>query len=289
MLVKEERHRRIIEWVNNEISINIKDLQNRLQVSMMTVWRDLDYLEKKGVIQRVRGGIMKKGGNTENEPFFESKRGMYNEQKRAIAEYAAAHFVQDNEIIILEGGTTVAGMVPLLDRPGLTIMTNGLDALVQAARLLPDINVICCGGMLRSLSLTFVGPQAESFFSGFHAHKFFLCASGLDLSSGITDPNPLEIQVKRAMHHSAEKTILLLDSSKFNVRSLSQIVPLDEIDILVTDCQAPKDILDALSAQGVEVHIVDEPTGTSEREQPPEADPETKDETAPGTGVEDSA
>lgn len=274
MLVKEERHRRITDWVNHEISINIKDLQERLQVSMMTVWRDLDFLEKKGVIQRVRGGIMKKGILTDDEPFFESKRRVYNEQKGAIAEYAATHFVQDNEIIILEGGTTVANMVPFLKRAGLTLMTNGLNVLAQASRLLPEINVICCGGMLRNKSLTFVGPQAESFFNGFHAHKFFLCASGLDLSSGITDHNLLEIQVKRAMHRSSDKTILLLDSSKFNVRSLSQIIPLDEIDALITDRHAPKDILDAISAQGIEVYIVDEQARNTVSEHSSELDPD---------------
>ncbi len=278
MLVKEERYRRITEWVDREISININDLQKRLQVSMMTVWRDLDYLEKKGVIQRVRGGIMKKGVDTDDEPLFESKRRMYNEQKRAIAEYAATHFVQDNEIIILEGGTTVASMVPFLNRSGLTLMTNGLNAVVRASHLLPDINVMCCGGMLRSKSRTFVGPLAETFFGGFHAHKFFLCATGFDLGSGITDPNLLEIQVKRAMHKSAEKTILLLDSSKFKVRSLSQIIPLNEIDTLVTDSRAPKDMLDAIRAEGIDIHIADEHASPLIDEASPDAEPVLEEE-----------
>ena len=70
---------------------------------------------------------------------------------------------------------------------------------------------MCCGGMLREKSRTMVGPQAETFFANFHANKFFLGATGINPIDGVTDPNPLEIQVKRAMHNCAEQTILLLE------------------------------------------------------------------------------
>ena len=110
---------------------------------------------------------------------------------------------------------------------------------------------------MREKSRTFVGPQAEGFFVDFHAHTFFLGATGISLSAGITDPSPLEIQVKRTMNRCAEKTILLLDSSKFEFRSLSQIIPLEEIDALVTDSSAPRQVLDRLCDIGITVHIAE--------------------------------
>lgn len=224
----------------------------------MTIWRDLSQLEKMGYIQRVRGGAIKSGLPEGFEPLFESKERLYNQQKKRIAQYAAEHLITKDEIIIFEGGTTVGQVVSYLNQTNLTILSNGLSTLVRASHHVPHFNVICCGGMLRERSHTIVGPQAEAFFANFHAHKLFLGGSGLTLEDGLTDPNPLEIQVKRAMHKSAEQTILLLDSSKFGARSLTQIIPLEEIDALVTDAAAPRAILEGLVATGMRIHVVDE-------------------------------
>ncbi len=254
-MMREERYRRIVEWVNQEISVTIADLQERLKVSKMTIWRDLDHLDAQGIIKKVRGGAVKAESDGSSEPFFESKKKLYNRQKRLIAEYAATHLVQDNEIIILEGGTTVADMVQSLNKSNLTMLTNGLAALNKAAAKLPLINVMSCGGILREKSRTFVGPQAEAFFHNFHADRFFLGATGIDTQRGITDPSPLEIQMKRAMHQCADQTVLLVDSSKFGICSLSQIIPLNEIDILVTDSDAPEASLNMLREIGIEIHI----------------------------------
>ena len=259
MLIREERFRRITEWINRENSLSVNELSERLQVSIMTIWRDLQHLEKLGVIQRVRGGAIKRMPMIDFEPQYESKRKLHNQQKQDIARYAARRFVEEGEIIIFEGGTTVASMVKCLDQPNLTILTNALDVLVRASNLMPRYNVMCSGGMLREKSRTMVGPQAETFFANFHANKFFLGATGINPTDGVTDPNPLEIQVKRAMHNCAEQTILLLDSSKFGLRSLAPIIPLQEIDVLVTDACAPKPMLDELAALGMQIHVTQEP------------------------------
>jgi DeoR/GlpR family transcriptional regulator of sugar metabolism len=259
MLIREERFRRITEWINRENSLSVNELSERLQVSIMTIWRDLQHLERLGVIQRVRGGAIKTKPLIDFEPQYESKRRLHHEQKVQIAQYAVKHFVGEGEIIIFEGGTTVAGMIRYLDQPNLTILTNALDVLVRASNLMPRYNVMCCGGMLREKSRTIVGPQAEAFFADFHAHKFFLGGTGINPIDGITDPNPLEIQVKRAMHNCAEQTIVLLDSSKFGMRSLAPIIPLQEIDALVTDACAPQAMLDELTALGIQIHVTGEP------------------------------
>jgi DeoR/GlpR family transcriptional regulator of sugar metabolism len=94
------------------------------------------------------------------------------------------------------------------------------------ARLTPAVSVYCCGGMLRPVAYTFVGPQAEEYFRTVNAATCFLSATGLTLAEGITDVSLLEIQVKRVMAASADRVIFLLDSSKFGVRSLARIVPL---------------------------------------------------------------
>jgi DeoR/GlpR family transcriptional regulator of sugar metabolism len=177
------------------------------------------------------------------------------EKKTSIASYAVSHFVGDNDIIILEAGTTVGTMIKFFNCHNLTVITNGLANLEDLSMCVPDVTVLSCGGMLRDVANTFVGPQAVDFFRGVRARTFFLSGSGLAMPDGITDPNLFEIQIKRAMADSVGQVILLMDSSKFGVRSLSPILPLERIKILVTDAGAPESDVRQLQAAGVEVHI----------------------------------
>src|SRR4051812_46624118 len=98
MLIQ-ERHRLISEWVNQQRGITRKELSERLSVSEMTIWRDLKALERKGVINRVRGGAVgtsgENGYKTSPEPQFEVKQDIHRQEKLQIARYAAAHFVDD--------------------------------------------------------------------------------------------------------------------------------------------------------------------------------------------------
>jgi DeoR/GlpR family transcriptional regulator of sugar metabolism len=252
-----ERRKKIVEIVNAEDNISNKELSKRLNISEMTLWRDLKELESQGLIRRVRGGVSKEKISIIREPQFDAKQKIHSLEKLAIARYAAENFVTDGDIIILEGGTTVASMVQFLNYEELTILTNGFMTIMQALPYLCDMSLMICGGILRDTSHTLVGPHAEAFFDEFQAHKFFVSGTGISIEKGLTDPNLLEIQVKRAMWNSSEKTILLMDSSKFGRSSLASILLLESIDILVTDQGAPQEILDRLSELGLDIHIAE--------------------------------
>jgi DeoR/GlpR family transcriptional regulator of sugar metabolism len=260
-MLTQERQRLISELILNSGNARVGELSEKFGVSEMTIWRDLKVLENQGLIERVRGGALSKAvredGKNSLEPVFESKQELYSEQKRQIARYAAEKFVDDGDIVVLEGGTTVVNMVPFMRRSRLTVLTNALPILVMGTQYLPGVTLMGCGGILREASRTFVGPQAERFFSEFRAQKLFVSATGLTLEHGLTDPNPLEISVKRAMHKCANRTILLLDSSKFGLQSLAPILSFSEIDTLITDSGAPKAILRSLESSGMKICIVD--------------------------------
>jgi DeoR/GlpR family transcriptional regulator of sugar metabolism len=262
-MLTENRRRAIFDLVREQGSVSVKELSDRFEVSPMTVYRDLKALEAKDTLQRVRGGAIHQPSSPE-EPRFGAKIEVQRRSKLAIARYAATHFVGDKDIVVLEAGTTVAAIVRFLPLTLSALIANGLDALNEARALLPAVPVFGCGGMLRSPSFTFVGPEAEAYFRSITATTLFLGATGLTLEEGITDPNPLEIEVKRAMAACAQRTVLLIDGSKFGRRSLRQILPLEEVDALVTDSGAPISTLREVEALGVEVHVteVDEaPTG----------------------------
>jgi len=257
VVIAAERRRRIIELIEQQNTITAKELQKKLNVSTMTVWRDLRELEEEGVLYRVRGGAVRRKIDPVVEPFFEFKQNLNHDLKSRIAQLAAEKFVSPGESIILEGGTTISEMIPFLKHTDLTIITNGLGVLNLTRKYASDATVICSGGILREPSRTFVGPQAEGFFRYINAHTFFISGTGITAKDGITDPSPLEIQVKRAMKSSAQRTVLMVDSTKFGLRSLSQIIPLTEIDHLITDAGAPRDMLDEIEQLGVKVHIAE--------------------------------
>ena len=252
-----EQRRAIISGIVTELgAVGSDELAERFKVTHMTIYRDLKTLEARNLLRCVRGGAIRIEPNLSSEPLYFAKRQVHRAQKESIARYAALHFVQDGDNLILEAGTTVSAMVKYLQRVNLTLVTNGLETINEATGLLPNLTVICCGGILREVSHTFVGPQAESFFHAIRARTLFLGATGLT-AEGITDPNPLEIQVKRAMAASAERVVLLLDSSKFGVRSLASLLALDQIHVIVTDAGASRAELEILGLAGLEVCVSD--------------------------------
>jgi DeoR/GlpR family transcriptional regulator of sugar metabolism len=255
-MLLEDRQKRVLDLINRQGHISVHEMSSLFNISAMTAWRDLQALEDQKLIRRVRGGAVRDSSLSQTEPEFELKESLYIAEKERIAQYAASTLVIDGDIIILEGGTTVACMVPLLKSTRVTILTNGLNSIIKTMSYLQNLTVICCGGILRDVSNTFVGPQAEAFFSGFHASRLFLGGTGFTLEKGLTDPNPLEIQVKRAMVRAVDQVIVLLDSSKIGCTSLMQIIPMADIDILVTDQGAPTEFVQNVRDIGIDVRLV---------------------------------
>lgn len=255
-LPAELRRDQIAAFIQERANATAEELGERFGVSLMTVWRDLTALEEAGRVRRVRGGAARLERTADAEPLYDSKRIVNLTAKEHIARYAAEHYVNDGDILLMEAGTTVAAMVKYLaPYQHLTVIGNGLGTMNELARLTPAINVYCCGGMLRPVAYTFVGPQAEEYFRNINATTCFLSATGITLTEGITDVSPLEIQVKRAMAASADRVIFLMDSSKFGVRSLARIVPMEEVDVLITDSDAPPAFVESLRTRVGEVRL----------------------------------
>ena len=254
----QNRHNQILEWLQTEKTISTAALSDRLLVSNMTIWRDLKQLEQQGLLKRVHGGCAAVPCETSSSSLhtaFQLNPAVFSPLKSKIGRYAAHFLIEENDNIALEGGTTVSSMVPYIDQSNITILTNGLNTVLLAAPLIGSIRVLCCGGVLSDYADSFIGPQAEAFFSEFRVNKVFLSASGVTLEDEFTDPEPLYASLKHAMRRSAEKVIVLIDSSKFGKRTLNQVLRFSAVDILVTDSGAPQDMLDAISARGIEVHI----------------------------------
>ncbi|MBI3960650.1 MAG: DeoR/GlpR transcriptional regulator [Chloroflexi bacterium] len=256
-LLAEVRRDRMVAYVERNGQITIEELVSHFDVSAMTIWRDLAALEERGRLRRVRGGATRLEQRSGQEPLYVNKKVVNLDRKEAIARYASQHFVADGDIIFMEAGTTVVAMAKYLKQyRQLTVIGNGLGTMNELVRLLPDITVYCCGGMLRDVALTFVGPQAEEYFQHVNARTCFLGATGITVAEGLTDVSLLEIQVKRVMAQSADRVVVMMDSTKFGAKSLGKLLDIDQLDVLITDDAVPDQFCVDLQRAGVDVHVV---------------------------------
>lgn len=251
-MLAHDRHRLLLQRLEESGSLKAAGLAHELRVNPMTIWRDLELLGQRGLLKRVRGGAIRPDRSV--EPQFSLKQRHALAEKRQIAEAAARQHVQPGDVIFIEGGTTAAELLGYLPTRDLTLMSNSLPILSRAHALGRNWQIHCCGGTLSPVSGNFVGPEATAFFGRNFAATFFMSATGLDLESGLLmDPNPVEIEVKRAMARSARKVVLLLDSSKFGVRSVQSVLPLEEIDVLICDRKPEPAALRLLAGAGITV------------------------------------
>jgi DeoR/GlpR family transcriptional regulator of sugar metabolism len=262
MSLPSQRRRQILEEIRRAGAGSVNYLSGKFGVSAATIRRDLRILEEQGRLERTHGGAVSEEILVSSPPPVlarEKRRNLRAAQKEQMAHYVARELIQNGDNIALGGGTTVAALVPLLaGKSDLTVVTNGLATTAElylALRHHNDANILCCGGILRLVSSTFVGPVAEEFFRGLHVNKLFLSATGLTEETGVTDPSVLETQVKRAMIAAADQVIIVMDSSKFGVRSLVTVLPIAGIDILVTDDEIPARFNEMLAAHGVDVRV----------------------------------
>jgi DeoR family transcriptional regulator, aga operon transcriptional repressor len=234
----EERRQHILSLIQKNGRVLVDELSSSLDLSKITIRKDLDYLESKDLLVRTHGGALP----------------LHQEEKSRIAKAAAA-MVSEGQCIILDSGTTTTGIArELASFQHLTIITNALNIATDLAQ--SNSEIIQIGGTLRKNSLSAVGPLAEDLLKEMHADIVFLGVDGFDIQIGLTTPNVLEARVNRAMVKAAEKVVAVCDSSKFNRRSLALIVPTSAIDHLITDRNLPPEELRAIREAGIEVTVV---------------------------------
>lgn len=254
-----QRKQAVLDYLSQQGAATMKQLSDHFGVSEMTIRRDLNALEQENLVQRSHGGAIYVGGVTSSEePDAAFKQERNREVKARLAAYSAERFVRDGDVLILENGTTVSRMTEFLGAYSqLTLLTNGLDTLTLfRPQVTERRSIICCGGMLREVSGTFVGPLAEEFFSRYHANTLFISALGYTHEDGFTDPNLLDTQVKKAMIRAAKKVVMLLDSSKIGNCYFTTVANLTDIDIFVTDQGIRDADKELIEASGVELHII---------------------------------
>lgn len=236
--------------------VTITDLVKRFDISSVTARGDLDALSSTGLLLRSHGGAVRRQEPTEDYP-LRLKESIHHPEKARIGR-RAAEMVGSNETIILDSGTTTAEIarhLKTLRPPSLTVITNALNIAMELSDA-PGIAVVMLGGIMRHISYSFVGPQAEHMLRHLHADRLFLAVDGFDADIGPSTPDILEAQLNGLMMDIAREVNVVADSSKLGRRSLSRIGPIEKVRRLITDDKITDEMRDQLARRGVEVIIV---------------------------------
>jgi len=253
-MLNEERRRAILEIVNREGRVVVKELARRFSTSHVTVRNDLEALHDQGLVQRTHGGALPLQIGALLDPTLREKEKLHPTEKQRIAEASAA-LLTEGESVVLDSGTTATAVARSLRRfRNLTVITNAVNIAAELAGTM--IDVILTGGNLRENSFSLVGPLAEETLHRLSADIMFLGVDGIDVRYGLTTPNLLEAKVNRVMMEIARRTVVICDSSKFGRRSLSLIAPVSSIHHVITDGGVPKPDLRVLKEASIEVTVV---------------------------------
>ena len=251
-----ERHEIILGQLNAKGSLSVTELSTMLNVSEVTIRKDLTLLESENKLYRAHGKAIKMSPYISDRD-VNVKEHQSPAEKRAIAK-AAVELIEPNDSIIIASGTTVQYFAREInvEQGRLTVITSALNVasvLSKSSR----IEVIQLGGIIRGSSLSAVGCDAERMLENFTGSKLFIGVDGIDPEHGLSTTNLLEANLNRAMINSAQKTIVLCDSSKFDRRGFSRICSIDEIDQIITDSGISQHMLSTLRGRGIEVTVVE--------------------------------
>lgn len=236
--------------------MKVAALEEEFRISPMTARRDLLALEKSGRLQRTHGGAVLPGFAGHEDSF--RRRLEENVAAKERIARAAVGLVEAGETIFVDSSTTAYFAARRLFGEGTrtTLLTNSVPVMeLFTSDQAPNVGLVGMGGTLRRLTLSFVGPHAARTVGAHFADKAFISVKGVTPDGHLTDPDPLEAEVKRAMIERSEKPVLLVDGGKFEKRGLSVIAHASEVSVaLVADASGTS--LEMLADAGVEVQSV---------------------------------
>ncbi|HZH62019.1 MAG TPA: DeoR/GlpR family DNA-binding transcription regulator [Metabacillus sp.] len=248
-----ERHKKIVEVVNEKLSVRVTELSKIFQVTEETIRRDLEKLEKENLLRRSHGGAVSIK-DEQTEVSYAEREITNAAEKRAIA-IEAVKLIQPGDQIVLDASTTAWYMAKEMPDLPLTVLTNSIKVAVELSKK-EQVKVISTGGMLQPKSLSYVGPLAERSLNMYHVNKAFISCKGVHIEAGLSDSNEWQALLKSQMMSIADQTILMADSTKFGVRTFAQITDIQQIGFVITDDHIDESYCRALEEKGVQVKTV---------------------------------
>ena len=254
-LNKTERLKTILNILQDEHTVDVKDLASRLSISDMTVRRDLNYLSSQYNITRIHGGAMLDSGTIINAHSFNAEKPINMEQKEKIAR-AAAGMIANGQRILIDAGSTCRQMMRYMnDAMQNVIVTNHLQ-VVEDALCYENLSVIMLGGEIVKSKRCTTGVAVEEQLSKYPVDIAFIGAAAVGADGNLFDEYSPDSFFKKQIFSNANKVVLLVDSSKIISYQLSSFGSLDHVDTVVTDSGVSEAGKELFNKYGVEMIIV---------------------------------
>ena len=248
---QELRIKYILTHLDKVESVSVQDIANKFSISEITARRDLSTLEKRGMLVRTHGGAIK-SENTNGMFSFDKKSILNRDNKIEICRFAAS-FIEDNDTIYMDCGTTVYYLSKFLTKfHDLRVITNSLPVVSE---LLPfsNISVYLIGGELDNSRKALYGLMTDNLISRYKADKAFIGAGGVSLAHGLSSLDEKGASVTVKMAEAAQKVFLLCDSSKIEKDSYFTYSSLSLISYLITDKNIDPKLLDTYKNNKINV------------------------------------
>jgi DeoR/GlpR family transcriptional regulator of sugar metabolism len=252
-----QRRAWILAELDRDGTVKVSDLVELLDVSDMTVRRDLVVLQRQGLLEKVHGGAMARTEPSTTEPGFEANSARRLAEKELIGAHAASLVTPGSAIAISAGTTTHALARHLVDIPRLTVVTNSVwvaDVLHRSGN--DSLSVLLTGG-LRTPSDALVGPLAIAALESLHLDAVFMGVHGMDGRAGFSTPNLLEAETNRVMVRSGRRLIVLADSTKWGVVGLSSMAELSDASLVISDTGLSAQAVAVLTEEADELVLLD--------------------------------
>lgn len=242
------RRRKALLVINENRTISNSDLAKKLDVSLPTIRRDINYLLDKGLIYREHGKVHALDSKVITASKIERKKDL-------IAKIAASLISDDDTVFINSSDTSIKTIKYIDPSKYISVITNNGNAL--SYHTLPNVKIIFTGGEIKAPKSAMTGEFCLKNIIGVQANKAIMGASGFHLEEGMTTANIDEVAINKAMIKNSNTVILCVDSSKLNHISAFVSGSVRGFDILITDTDADKDIIDNLNLLGIKCIQVD--------------------------------
>lgn len=246
-----ERRNAILARLSAEGKVIVSDLSREFDVTEETIRRDLEKLDQEGLAKKTYGGaVVNKSLNTDL-PYHVRKR-VNVELKQHIAE-KIADMIHDGDYIMLDASSTAIFVTKYIKHlKNITLITNSVEILLELADK-DDWRVLSTGGSLKKGALSLIGSSAERMIRDFHVDLAVCSSKGIDMTTGITDSDEKEAEIKQAIFAAAQRKVLAVDSTKFDRIAFVRVCDIGEVDTVVTDAPPSERWMEYLKDKNVEL------------------------------------
>lgn len=257
-MLANERKQKILDFIKKKESVTVLELKNSLNVSEMTIRRDLGQLDDDGLIERVHGGAINTARVSNQRKSFKDREDKYQLEKQLIANFASS-LIKDQDSIFFDSGTTLLELVKMLDwKHELFMMTFSLPIAAELAKY-KNSDIYMPGGFIRdSKEMNLVGNSALEEINRFSVEKVFISAWGFHENRGLTYMDVEETTLREKIINSAKEVNVLIDSSKFGKDGRIAISNLSKVDRIITDEGIPDKYRELCLLKGIQVYIINE-------------------------------